>query len=231
MPRDYSKTVIYRIPVGDDNYYGHTTQPLHTRKNGHKKDYRRQPNRKLYKAMREAGMTENDMQLIWVEDWKCENINQARARERYWVESGGTLNMNVPNRGQTEYKRHRRHTDEVYREKLKEHKREYEKARKKENTDYKDKVNTQLRNYKRDKYANDIDYRQREKDRHLLYYHSKYATDEEWRNKHLEKNRRKNSERVHCDLCGKQMRYDSVLKHKRSSCKGVQVVIPTVETD
>lgn len=99
------QTIIYRIPVGDDNYYGHTTKTLNLRKNWHKKDFRRSPDRKLYKAMRDYGMTEFDIELIWVEDLSCENIYHARARERYWVERDGKLNNNIPNRSNKEYKR------------------------------------------------------------------------------------------------------------------------------
>jgi hypothetical protein len=34
MP-DYQQTKIYRIPVNDKNYYGHTTQTLSMRRCGH----------------------------------------------------------------------------------------------------------------------------------------------------------------------------------------------------
>jgi hypothetical protein len=100
---DYSKTKIYRIPVGDDNYYGHTTQPLSKRKQWHRGDFKRRPNTKVYKAMIDKGMTDQDFQLVWVEDFPCKSKEEATARERYWIESRGTLNTNIPRiQGQTE---------------------------------------------------------------------------------------------------------------------------------
>lgn len=118
MP-NYQKTIIYRIPVGDDNYYGHTTEPLYKRKGKHKEAYKssynNRLNRKVYKAMRDVGMTGNDIELVWVEDFPCDNVNQARARERYWVEGYGTLNMKVPNRSYNENKRDKYANDEEWR--------------------------------------------------------------------------------------------------------------------
>lgn len=93
---DYSKTKIYRIPVGNENYYGHTTQPLCKRKKSHKSDFTKEPNRKIYKAMREANMTADDIELILVEDYPCKSMEQAKARERYYIENFGTLNATVP---------------------------------------------------------------------------------------------------------------------------------------
>jgi hypothetical protein len=116
-PKDYSKTKIYRIPVGDENYYGHTTQPLHKRKQGHKDDFKRKHNRNLYKAMREAKMDATDIELIWVEDFPCKSVYEAKARERYWVENYGSLNMTIPNQTESERQKQRYMLDEEYRSK------------------------------------------------------------------------------------------------------------------
>jgi hypothetical protein len=100
MPKtdiDYKKTKIYYIPVGNKRYYGHTTQTLPKRKNHHRGAFRIQGERKVYKAMREIGMTAYDIKLIWVEDYPCENVYQAQAREQWWVELDGSLNTQMPN--------------------------------------------------------------------------------------------------------------------------------------
>ena len=102
--KDYSKTRIYYIRVGDEYYYGHTIAPLWQRKSVHKADFARHPERKLYKAMREAGMSADDIELIWVEDYPCDNVEQARARERYYMEQFGTLNHQTPGRTDQEYR-------------------------------------------------------------------------------------------------------------------------------
>lgn len=93
---DYSKTKIYRIPVGDKNYYGHTAQPLSKRARCHRGNFNSTPDRKLYKALRENNMTEQDIQLIWVEDYPCKTKEEAKARERYWIENFGDLNVRLP---------------------------------------------------------------------------------------------------------------------------------------
>ena len=93
---DYSKTKIYRIPVGDQDYYGHTTQTLCKRRAKHVGDFKSSPNRKVYKAMIELGMTADDITLLWVEDYPCKSKHEAKAREHYWIENFGTLNKNKP---------------------------------------------------------------------------------------------------------------------------------------
>lgn len=95
---NYNNTKIYYIPVGNDRYYGHTTQKLCQRKRGHKGDMKRFPSYKLYTAIKDAGMTESDIHLVWVEDYPCERKEQAEARERYYIEQYATLNMVVPTR-------------------------------------------------------------------------------------------------------------------------------------
>lgn len=200
MTQRYAKTVIYRIPVGDKNYYGHTTLQLHRRKKCHKEAYKLHPDRKVYKAMRDIGMTENDIELIWVEDWSCENVDQARARERYWIERDGTLNKNVPNRSNIEYKREKRADDE-----------------------FRSKENERNRIYMREKRANDDEYRSKENERNREYKREKYASDAEFRAKTLERNReysrKKVAELCVCDFCGKQMTRGSLTRHKNNFCK------------
>jgi hypothetical protein len=110
--KDYSKTVIYRIEVAGKNYYGHTTYPLHQRRKGHIGDCKKHPQRKLYKAMQDAGLCATDIELEWVEDYPCANVFEARERERYWVECDGSLNMSVPNRKHSEYMRFMRKNQE-----------------------------------------------------------------------------------------------------------------------
>lgn len=97
------KTKFYRIPVGDKNYYGQTVQTLAKRKSQHKNDFKKGKMRKVYIAMRECGMTADDIELILVEEFPCETKYEAHARERYWIEKYGTLNAQVPNRTFKEY--------------------------------------------------------------------------------------------------------------------------------
>jgi hypothetical protein len=111
MPRkaiDYSNTVIYKIVCNDlnitDCYVGHTTD-FTKRKYTHK--YNAVSNRynyKLYQFINENGGW-NNWQMIMVEKIECADSMEATARERYWFETlGATLNGNVPNRCQQEYR-------------------------------------------------------------------------------------------------------------------------------
>jgi hypothetical protein len=90
MVKNYLTTKIYYIPVGNDRYYGYTTQDLSKRKGGHL-SYLKNSDAKLYVAAREANVS---IQLILVEEFPCNNLDEALAREGYWIEQFGTLNMN-----------------------------------------------------------------------------------------------------------------------------------------
>jgi hypothetical protein len=115
MP-DYNKTKIYYIAVGDDRYYGHTTMALSKRRNAHQFDFIAKPHRKLYKAMREAGMTQYDIKMEHVEDYPCTNRNEATLREKHWADSFGTLNDRTPNCPEEERKEKEKASKRAYRE-------------------------------------------------------------------------------------------------------------------
>lgn len=106
MPRkpiDYSKSVIYRIVCRDleikDIYVGSTTN-LRERRTGHKSSCNN-PNDKQYASkvhtfIREHGGWDN-WEVVWIEDFPCDNSNQLCARERYYMEKlGSTLNSGNP---------------------------------------------------------------------------------------------------------------------------------------
>lgn len=220
--KDYSKTVIYRIPVGNLNYYGHTTQPLHKRKWGHKTNFKKHPNRKIYKAMRDACMTENDIELVWVEDYSCENVNQAKARERYWVERDGELNTFVPSRTYSEYRAYFREkyaNDKEFNNKIKEQTNSFKRDKYAKNKEWRDKINKQQSDYRNEKRANDIEWRNNENKKNCERMRKKYSTDEGWRNKVKEKQRNYGCVRVKCDVCGKDLSRNSMTYHKKNVCK------------
>lgn len=135
MPRkpiDYSKCLIYKLCCNDpsirDEYYGHTTDKT-KRKYGHKhtchntncRDY----DIYLYRFIRENGGFDN-WSMVIVEEYPCENKNQAEARERYWIETQqATLNQVIPTRTQQEYY-------EENREEIREKKKKYYEENKEE---------------------------------------------------------------------------------------------------
>jgi hypothetical protein len=114
MPRkeiNYNNTVIYKIVCNDltvtDLYVGHTTD-FTKRKNQHKtacnnvncKGY----NFKVYKMIRENGGWTN-WTMIEIEKYPCIDGNEAKARERYYLELlNAQLNSQVPGRSIKEYR-------------------------------------------------------------------------------------------------------------------------------
>jgi len=107
---NYSKTVIYKIQCKDENvsdiYIGHTTN-FKQRNNLHKSNCNivtsKGYNYKIYKIIRENGGWDNWNMTI-IEEYPCENVNQARERERYWIEKeSSSLNVSIPNRSKKEY--------------------------------------------------------------------------------------------------------------------------------
>jgi len=113
MPRkpiDYSKCVIYKLccrdPTITDVYVGHTTNKTNRKRhhrvacnNENDKDY----NIYVYQFIRDNGRFDN-WEMIILEEYPCENVNQATLRERYWLESlNATLNKCIPSRTKQEY--------------------------------------------------------------------------------------------------------------------------------
>ena len=139
MPKlitDYSKTIIYKIVCNNlnikDLYVGHTTD-FTKRKYGHKEnccdEKYKQHNLKVYKFIRDNGGWEN-WSMIEVEKYPCCDGNEARARERHWIETlNADLNCTSPFKTQEEQKELKKKTDKEYaiknKETIKEYKRNY----------------------------------------------------------------------------------------------------------
>jgi hypothetical protein len=112
LPKDYSKTVIYKIVCNDlsilECYVGHTTD-FTGRKQGHKSRCHNEKggkyNLKTYQTIRENGGWEN-YSMIEIEKYPCKDANEARAREREWFERlNSNLNTQHPNRSVQEYQK------------------------------------------------------------------------------------------------------------------------------
>lgn len=108
MPKtaiDYSKCVIYKICCKDPSvtyeYYGHTTNKIN-RKREHKyscnNENSKNYNLKVYQVIRENNGWDN-WDFIIIEDYPCQNVDEARLRERYWIElKQPQLNFQIPSR-------------------------------------------------------------------------------------------------------------------------------------
>ena len=107
---DYKKTIIYKIYCKNENvldiYIGHTTS-FYQRYRAHKSNCNNENskgyNYKIYKIIRENGGWDN-WEMKNIEEYPCENVNEARDRERYWIEKESSqLNVTIPNRSKKEY--------------------------------------------------------------------------------------------------------------------------------
>lgn len=110
LPVDYSKTCIYKLvhndDINDENIYiGHTTDIV-KRRHGHKircnNPNNKYNNLKVYQFIRENGDWDN-WRMILVEKYPCNDVDEAKARERYWIkELKPTLNSYEPCRTKKE---------------------------------------------------------------------------------------------------------------------------------
>ena len=107
---NYSKNVIYKIQCKNtdvnDIYIGHTTcyyQRYRLHKSNCNNESAKGYNYKIYKIIRENGGWEN-WNMIIIEKYPCNNVNEAKERERYWIEKESSkLNVSIPNRSKKEY--------------------------------------------------------------------------------------------------------------------------------
>lgn len=137
MP-DYSKAKIYKLVnnSSDDVYYGSTCQYLSSRKGDHRKCYNnfiktKNINSKL-SSLKIYEPNPDDVEIILVEEFPCDNKEQLLMRERYYIENNKCVNRICPIKTRDELKQHAIN----YRNNNKEHKRKYDKKYREDKKDY-----------------------------------------------------------------------------------------------
>ena len=208
MPKvkmDYQNTIIYKIVCNDlsitDCYVGHTTNFI-KRKCAHK--YRctnendKPYNLKIYKTIRDNSGWDN-WSMIEVEKYPCNDINEALARERYWLEQlNAKLNVQVPLRT----------------------KQEYDKANFEKRKDYrelnKDKIREQIKTYRE---LNKDKIREQSK----TYYELNKDKIREQSKTYYELNKDKLNEKIICNFCQCPVTRSNILKHQKTTKKCLQI--------
>jgi hypothetical protein len=102
---NYLNTVIYEIKCKDENitdvYIGHTTnfnQRYRMHKSSCNNENQKNHHCRVYKTIRENGGWDH-WEMVGIENYPCDNVNEARERERYWIELlSSSLNVTMPNR-------------------------------------------------------------------------------------------------------------------------------------
>lgn len=110
----YANGKIYRLVnnVDDQFYVGSTCMPLAKRKSDHKSRAKQRPDSHVYKHLNTVGW--DNVKIILIEEYKCENKMELEKRERYWIEElEAPLNTNIPTRGtRCDHNRQRAHCRE-----------------------------------------------------------------------------------------------------------------------
>ena len=222
----YANGKIYRLVsnVDEEFYVGSTCSILAKRLYEHKKDAERGilP---AYKHLNEVGW--DNISIVLIEEYSCENKNQLERRERYWIETlKPTLNKTIPTRTVKEWY-------EDNKEKVREQAAKYRKDNAEKIREYHEKYYAENADKIREKGAK---YRaenaEKSRERHAKYRAenadkirekgAKYRAENaekirEKKAKYYEQNKDKVKERfstrVKCPHCDKEMRRDSISKH------------------
>lgn len=100
----YQTGKIYKIinDINDDVYVGSTYDKLCKRMEKHRSHRFTYGHRMLYSLMNELGV--DKFRIVLIEDFPCENKEQLRMREAFYIREIGTLNKVVEDRTRQEYK-------------------------------------------------------------------------------------------------------------------------------
>ncbi len=104
MP-NYQNAKIYKLVCNETNkiYIGSTTNPrLSQRKAKHKCDYKRYINDKRGYVTSFEIVKNNNFEIFLIENVDCNNKDELRMRERYYIEKFDCVNKYIPGRTQNE---------------------------------------------------------------------------------------------------------------------------------
>lgn len=97
--KDFSKAKIYKIVSSqtDKCYIGSTIKEyLSQRLACHKYDYKKWKESKINYITSYDILQYDDAEIILIENYPCKDINELRARERFWIESTKCVNKLKP---------------------------------------------------------------------------------------------------------------------------------------
>jgi hypothetical protein len=206
----YNNGKIYKIinNIDDEFYVGSTIQALHQRKAGHKRFSITKPNQTIYQHLNNVGW--DNVDIILIENYLCNSIEELKARERYWIETlKPSLNKIIPLRTIQEWR-------EQNKDKLKEKQKEYREQNKEriaqKKKEYFEKNKEQLTQYLKEYYKqNKEQLAQKKKE----YREQNKTQITQYKNKYYEQNKEKLSEKIKCE-CGCEIRRASLSEHKRT---------------
>jgi hypothetical protein len=122
---DYTRAKIYKIVdnTTDNIYIGSTCEPTLARRLAkHKSCYNGYKNGKGNFVTSFEIIKNGNYNIILIENVQCNNRDELRSRERFYIDSLPCVNKNTPGRSKNEYDKEYR---EINKEKIMEYKKEY----------------------------------------------------------------------------------------------------------
>lgn len=102
---EFAQCKFYRITSSDTDkvYVGHTTKSLETRMKRHREDSKSKVKRKCMSS-EIISVKPKKAKIELIEEYPCNNIQDARMRERYWIEkTPNCINKTTPGQGREGY--------------------------------------------------------------------------------------------------------------------------------
>jgi hypothetical protein len=232
MVVDYNKGKIYKLVnnTSDDIYIGSTCQSLAKRLGGHKLVHKRYLQGKSKNILTSFKLFDYDSKvtIVLIQEYPCSNKMELHKKEREYIESMKCLNKIIPCRTNKEYYEDNKDKIREYYENNKDNisviKKKYREANKdkisEQRKEYreanKDKLSVKNKKYREDNKDKIKEYREDNKDKIKEYRENNRDKIKEYRENNRDDIREKRKQKVKCDLCNKEMRRDSIPRHKKT---------------
>jgi hypothetical protein len=225
----YENGKIYKIVdnTSDNIYIGSTCKRLCQRMAQHRSNYKAYLSGKYHNVSSFDILKNNSYDIILIESYPCNNKEELRKRERYYIESMNCCNKNIPMRTQVEYREdnieHLKQYKKEYQNENKEKLLEYQKEYQKEN---KEKILEYQKGYQKEYYeSNKVNikkYRNNNKDKIKDYYENNKdkikEQKKEYYKQNIDKIKENSQTKISC-VCGSvickhiKARHEKTKKH------------------
>ena len=126
----YENGKIYKIEcnITGEKYFGSTCNTLSHRKYYHNYGFKKWKDNKYNYISSYVILERGDWDIVLVENYPCKDINELKARERFYIQNNECVNMRVPNRTTREWQIETNYNQTYYeanRKKLSEKAKEY----------------------------------------------------------------------------------------------------------
>ena len=161
---NYENGKIYKLYSPSKNmvYYGSTAEKyLSRRLQSHLSSYKRYKNNTYHYCKSFDVLECEDYKIELVEEISCNNVEQLREREKYYILNNDCINKNIPNRTKKEYNKEWRNNN-------KEHIKEYYQDNKERFNEYKQNNKEHKKEYNKNYYQDNKEHRKEYKKEKLI---------------------------------------------------------------